>query len=130
MEATKLFDSHRLLSNPARVCWIAMLVLVFSIVGCPLALYLNWPTITQARPNQPRYRLHSVSCTGKGQVTFQRAFVWNQRRSERVDLCKKKYLGSPLIDFVSQQVSVLGSHREGLPLFKSRFKAVSSLGKG
>ena len=34
----------------------------------------------------------------------------NQRRSDKVDLWEIDYLGSSLIDFVSQQASVLDSH--------------------
>ena len=74
MEATKLFDSH---TEQSRVCWIAMLVLVFSIVGSPLALYLGRRS-HKPDPTNPGYRLHSVSCTGKGQVTF-RGFVCAMR---------------------------------------------------
>ena len=52
---------------------------------------------------------------------------WDQRRSDEVDLCEIKYLGSSLCISTGKR-SLLSPRRA--PLFKSRFKAGSSHGKG
>ena len=56
--------------------------------------------------------------------------VFKQRRLDEVDPCEINYLGSSLIDFgiSTGKHSWLSLRR--VPLFKSRFKAGSSRGKG